>query len=79
MCIRVSWRQPVCPFEAGPEAISCDIQVYQVLLRCSSGEFKTQQRIGLSSTVWPKFMCEQLQLFTEIKYLASRKLWNLQT
>ena len=29
--------------------------------------------------VWPKFMCEQLQLFTEIKYLASRKLWNLQT
>ena len=32
-----------------------------------------------SPPVWPKFMCEQLQLFTEIKYLASRKLWNLQT
>ena len=45
MCIHVSWRQPVCPWEAGPEAISCDIQVYQVLLRRSSGEFKTQQRI----------------------------------
>ena len=29
--------------------------------------------------VWPKFMCEQLQLFTEIKYSAGRKLWNLQT
>ena len=27
-----------------------------------------------SPPVWPKFMCEQLQLFTEIKYSASRKL-----
>ena len=24
-------------------------------------------------------MCEQLQLFTEIKYLASRQFWNFQT
>ena len=32
-----------------------------------------------SPPVWSKFMCEQLQLFTEIKYLASRQLWNLQT
>ena len=31
MCVRVSWHQPVCPWEAGAEAISCDIQVYQVL------------------------------------------------
>ena len=30
-------------------------------------------------TVWSKFMCEQLPLFTEINYLASRQLWNLQT
>ena len=30
MCIPVSWRQPVCAcWEAGPEASSCDIQVYQ--------------------------------------------------
>ena len=26
-----------------------------------------------------KFMCEQLQLFAELKYLASRQFWNLQT
>ena len=31
MCVRVSWRQHVCPWEAGGEAISCDTQVYQVL------------------------------------------------
>ena len=29
-------------------------------------------------TVWWKFMCEQLPLFTEMKYLASRQNWNLQ-
>ena len=30
MCIPVSWRQSVCAcWEAGPEASSCDIQVYQ--------------------------------------------------
>ena len=32
-----------------------------------------------SPPVWPKFMCEQLHLFAEMKYLASRQLWNLQT
>ena len=25
-----------------------------------------------SPRVWPKFMCEQLPLFTKMKYLASR-------
>ena len=32
-----------------------------------------------SSPVWPKFTCEQLQLFAEMKYLASTQNWNLQT
>ena len=35
MCIHISWRQPVCPWEAGPEAISCDIQIFKSI-KCSS-------------------------------------------
>ena len=31
-----------------------------------------------STAVWTKFFCEQ-PLFTEMKYLASRQFWNLQT
>ena len=32
-----------------------------------------------SPPVWPKFLSEQLQLFTEMKYAASRQNWNLQS
>ena len=71
---------PARPFsacwEAGPEASSCDIQVYQGFraaqvenLRHSKGSVS---QFKFSSAV-------QLQLFTEMKYLASRQLWNLQT
>ena len=35
--------------------------------------------LSFSSTVSTKCMCEQLPLFTEMKYLASRQNWNLQT
>ena len=42
--------------------------------RIIQGIAKTYQFI----TVWWKFMCEQLPLFTEMKYLASRQNWNLQ-
>ena len=31
-----------------------------------------------SPPVWPKFVCDQLQLFAKMKYLASRQLWDLQ-
>ena len=51
-------------------------------LRRSSGDFKTAKDRFLSfssSAVWTKFICEQLQSFTEMKYLASRQNWNFQT
>ena len=37
------------------------------------------QMRDLPQSVWPQFMSEQLRLFAEMKYLASRQLWNFQT
>ena len=80
-CLKTTLREPAC-LSLGSRR--CGKQAYAIFksikwFSAAQVENLRHSKGSVSHAVWPKFMCEQPQIFHKMKYWASRQNWNLRT